>query len=245
MNKSHINLIKNRTSCRDYLNKNIERDKIEILKEVVNSSPTSQNSHSFSCVFITDENIKNEFISHSQYQDHIKTAPLLVVFIADLNRIKRSIEINNLDFPTNLGYELYTSCVVDAAIASGLLQSALLELGLDSCYLGVIRNYPKHVIEKLNISSCATPIFGMTIGYRNEKNEIKPKLNKVYEQKYNINQLNKELDEYSQNMKEYYETRTSNKKSLSWYDTCIFCYKKLDDMSNEYTLIIKNLFNLI
>ena len=49
-----------RTSVRYFLNKEIEPEKINKLKEIINLSPTSMNCQAFSAIFITDQKIKEE-----------------------------------------------------------------------------------------------------------------------------------------------------------------------------------------
>jgi nitroreductase len=53
-----INALLKRASVRKYSAKPIENEKAEILKQVINASPTSMNIQSFSAIFITDQKIK-------------------------------------------------------------------------------------------------------------------------------------------------------------------------------------------
>lgn len=244
MINKHMELLRNRTSCRKYLDKKIEKEKIDILKETINLSPTSNNLHSFSCIFITDDKIKKEFKTHSLYQDHIASAPLVILFIADNNRTRKAAEKQGFDYPEYLGTELYTTSLIDAGIAAGLLQTTILNLGLDACWIAVLRRYPKYIIEKLNLPNTSVPIFAITVGYKDEKNEIKPKLNKVYDEKYNNKLFEDELNKYSTIMKAYYETRTSNQKSTTWFEDCAMNYLAHDPNYDEYKELVKSIFRL-
>ncbi|GHU49007.1 hypothetical protein FACS1894218_7180 [Bacilli bacterium] len=78
--------ILDRTSCRSYLNKPIEQDKIAQLKAIINQSPTAMNRQDFSCIFVTDKQKINKLSEYAGGQKHILEAPLFLVFYADHNR---------------------------------------------------------------------------------------------------------------------------------------------------------------
>jgi nitroreductase len=81
-----MNRILNRTSCRSYLDKPIEQEKIEQLKAIINHSPTAMNRQDFSCIFVTDKNKIANLSGYAGGQKHILEAPLFLVFYADQNR---------------------------------------------------------------------------------------------------------------------------------------------------------------
>jgi nitroreductase len=55
----------NRSSCREFNTKTIEKDKVELLKKLINSSPTAMNSQDFRAVFVTSKDIKEKFKSYN------------------------------------------------------------------------------------------------------------------------------------------------------------------------------------
>jgi nitroreductase len=75
-----------RTSCRSYLKQSIPHEKIAQLKQAINASPTARNLQDFSCIFITDETIRQKLSVFANQQLHVKEAPLFLIFIADQNR---------------------------------------------------------------------------------------------------------------------------------------------------------------
>jgi nitroreductase len=82
-----LDLILNRTSCRSYLDKQIEPEKISQLKSAINNSPTARNLQDFSCIFVTDQKVREQLCKFSDDQPHVKSAPLFIIFIADQNRL--------------------------------------------------------------------------------------------------------------------------------------------------------------
>jgi FMN reductase [NAD(P)H] len=81
-----IKTIIDRTSCRSYLSKPIELEKINQLKSVINSSPTARNIQDFSCVFVTDKTALEKLAIYADNQKHVAEAPLFIAFYADNNR---------------------------------------------------------------------------------------------------------------------------------------------------------------
>jgi nitroreductase len=57
-----VNKFINRNSVRNYRKQPIENEKILKIKEVINASPTAMNFQSFSAIFVTDQNTKNELM---------------------------------------------------------------------------------------------------------------------------------------------------------------------------------------
>jgi nitroreductase len=127
-----INKILNRTSCRNYLDKEISRDIIDQLKQVVNSSPTAINAQPFSAIFITDNKTKSELAKFNFNQPQITQAPLIVIFFSDLNRLFHKENIEN-------SFSKYVDSTIDATIACSLLMSAAIDLDLGTCILGGFR----------------------------------------------------------------------------------------------------------
>jgi nitroreductase len=83
-----LNDILKRTSCRKYLDKPIEVEKINKLKEIINSSPTALNLQDFSCIFVTDKQTRDKIAIYAGNQRHISEAPLFIAFYGDHNRLK-------------------------------------------------------------------------------------------------------------------------------------------------------------
>lgn len=91
-----------RTSVRHYSDKQIEKEKISILKEIANASPTSINGHQFSAIFIQDQKTKDYLCEKNWGQKHIAEAPLFILFVADLNRIDYVYKSKKLLLTLNL-----------------------------------------------------------------------------------------------------------------------------------------------
>lgn len=238
--QNQIELLLKRKSIRSYQNKKIEKEKIEELAKIANVSPTSINSQNFSCVFIQDQETKNFISEKCGNQKHIKNAPLLVLFLADSNRVEWILKSKNINYVNaNNDLESMLFSFVDATIASTMVQDAAILLGLGTCYIGAVRFAAKEIKKYLNIEGKATPVVGLTIGYSDDNDTSqKPKINKVYYEKYNLENIHNEIIDYNETLNKYYLSRNSNNKDEDYIITVIKYYKFFDEyssaMANHY-----------
>lgn len=202
--------IKSRTSVRDYANKTVEPEKIQQIITAINHSPTSQNSHDFSALIIKEPTLRAALALQLPSQQHIYQAPLFILFCADLNRIQIPFwQKNQKAYPYNLN-QLITA-TGDAFIAASFAHSMALSLGLGCCFIGIVRSSIELIQKSLNLNTNVLPLVGLTIGYAQSCNSIKPKINKVYHS-YDLVQIQQEVNEYDQIMLQYYDARLSNVK---------------------------------
>lgn len=235
-----IEKILKRTSTRYYRNKKIEANKIKKLKEVINSSPTSMNEQCFSAIFISNENIKKKIATLNWNQKHIYECPLLIIFLADFNRVNLALKKFKQKNKISNDETLMLSSI-DASIAASFACLAAMEMNLDTCFIGGVRNYADQLKKMLNFSGQCTPIVGLTIGYKSKEIPIRPKINKCYNESYSLNIIKKELEKYDDKTKKYYQKIF--KKDLNYSLATIEALKKIDDTRREQ--IIKKQFNNI
>lgn len=111
-------------------------------------------------------------------QKHILDAPLLLVFIADLARL-RAVS-NELGEPSEgLDYlEAFIFAIADASFGAQNAVVAIESLGLGCCYIGAMRNQPEAVARELDLPDETMVVFGMTVGYPDPetRTDIKPRL---------------------------------------------------------------------
>ena len=111
-------------------------------------------------------------------QQHIVDAPLLLIFVADLARL-RSISDERGHPGIALNYiEAFIFAIADASFAAQNTIVAAESLGLGGCYIGAMRNNPAGVADELALPDEALVIFGMTIGIPDPSigTDVKPRL---------------------------------------------------------------------
>lgn len=233
-----INKLLKRTSVRDYENnREIPKYIKDKFIEIINSSPTSINGSSFSAIIIENKEVREKlFEMTGSYltQKHLVDASMLVVFCVDLNRLDYAAKKNNIEI-NNENIDLFGASIGDAFIASTLLMTAAIDYGMGTCFLGSIRMAHEYLKQELNLEKNIIPIVGLVIGYPTKINEIKPRQNRVFINKYDLESVKKEVDSYDEIMKEYFKNRDTNSKDISWSMQVANIYSKKD-----FSLIDKN-----
>lgn len=132
----------------------------------------------WSVVAVADQARKARLAVLSDRQQHIMDAPLLLVWLADLSRIRRVAEARSISLDALPFLDTFLMAVIDAAIAAQNAAIAFEAVGLGICYIGGIRNDVLAVANELRLPLGAMPLFGMTVGYPDPATarKVKPRL---------------------------------------------------------------------
>ena len=127
-----LDLVKKRISVRKYLDKVVEREKIEVCLEAARLAPSACNSQPWTFMVVDDPEIKSRlcnriFSGPYRMNSFAEQAPVLVVVISEKSRFFAALGglIRNTNF-----YLLDVGCAVEHFV----LQAA--ELGLGTCWIG-------------------------------------------------------------------------------------------------------------
>lgn len=165
-------------SVRDYLPRSLGDGVLETIVAAAQSAPTSSNLQAWSVVAVEDPDRRARLSALSGNQRQIVQAPLFLVWLADLSRL-RAIADSLGHTSDGLDYtETFLLAVIDATLAAQNAVVALESLGLGSCYIGGIRNQPKAVAQELGLPPEVVAVFGLTVGYPDpaRPTDIKPRL---------------------------------------------------------------------
>lgn len=172
-----LEILKNRRSVRQFIDKKIEDEKIKILKKSLLLSPTSRNLEP--CEFIMVRN-KETLKKLSKAKPHgatfLENCDTAFVICGDIDKSD--------------------VCVEDCSIASIILQLTAESLELGSCWAQVrLRRHnentlsEQYVKDTVNLPESFTVISIIGIGYPEKKPEPKPdeslKTEKIHIEKYN------------------------------------------------------------
>lgn len=134
-----INMLRNRRSTRSFEKRDIEEDKIEILKEALVRSPSSRSINPWEFILVNDKKTLQE-LAHCKPHgaSFLSGASLAVVILGDTGRSD--------------------TCIEDCSIAAITFQYAAESLGLSSCWCQVRlrshsedRSAEEYVRERLGI----------------------------------------------------------------------------------------------
>lgn len=153
--------IKERRSIRAFKKEKIPESSIEKLIEALIWAPSAGNLQARKFYFVFNEKIKSKLAKAALNQDFIAKAPLVIVALADLQKI---------EWYGERGKNLYSICDVSAAIQNLMLQATA--EGLGTCWVGAFSE--EEVSKILNLPHHLRPIAIVPVGFPAEK-PIPPK----------------------------------------------------------------------
>ncbi|WP_235210619.1 NADPH-dependent oxidoreductase [Caballeronia sordidicola] len=165
-------------SVRAYSDRPLPGGTLDTLIAAAQSASSSSNLQTWSVVAVEDTERKARLSVLAGNQAHIREAPLLLVWLADLARLE-AVAASASVKPEGLHYlETLLVGVIDAALAAQNAVVALESLGLGSVYIGAIRNAPVQVAAELGLPAHVLPVFGLCVGYADETRpaQVKPRL---------------------------------------------------------------------
>ncbi|MFA6507862.1 MAG: nitroreductase family protein [Treponemataceae bacterium] len=113
--------IAKRRSVRSYLDKPVEREKIESIFSAVRLAPSACNTQEWRFILVTDAKLRAE-VAEAGGQPFLKQCPVIVVACAITNR--RVMRCGELAYP------------IDVALALDHLMLCAEAVGLGTCYIG-------------------------------------------------------------------------------------------------------------
>lgn len=188
-------------SVRSFEDKVVEDEVLNTLFAAAQSAPTSSNLQLWTAIAITDKKKKQRLSSLCGDQKHIINAPLFIVWVADISRIRRLAKLEG-EMSEGTNYmESFLMCSLDVALAAQNFSLAAESLGLGTVFVGGLRNNSLEVVEEVNLQDGMFPIFGMSVGYPNPDKPaaVKPRLPLsavVYKETYQARPVQQEIGNY-------------------------------------------------
>jgi len=214
-------LLKKHTSVRKY-----KQDKIpvETLKNLLNAAQHAASSNfvqAYSVILVSDEDKKREIGELSRNQPQINSAPVLLLFCADMKRLELACQKKGTDIQQQTTENFLVS-VIDTALFAQNFVIAAESQGYGICYIGGVRNNPAEISDIVNLPDKTFPLFGMTVGVPDEQQQVKLRLPVeaiLHENTYDTQKYHEIIEEYDQILGDYYKNRLTNTKNSDWSDT--------------------------
>ena len=186
---STIRLINERVSLRKFADRPISDTDKELIIQSALRAPTAGNMMLYSILVIEDEEKKAILSETCDHQPFIAKAPLVLIFLADLQRwydyyrlsgVKEYCQREGRVFEGPTESDLMLGCS-DALIAAQTAVLAAESLGIGSCYIGdIMENYETHR-DLLSLPPWTFPIGMLVMGYYPE---TRPSVRPRFDQKY-------------------------------------------------------------
>jgi len=228
-----MELLNQHVSIRIYKNRIIPSSVLESLIYSGTKASTTGNMQLYSVVISETTEQKDKLIPLHFNQSVVKSAPVLLTFVADFNRFSKWCTINKA-LP---GYDHFLSfftASIDALLVAQNVCIAAENYGLGICYLGTTSYNAKEIIQVLDLPKLTFPVTTIALGYPDESPEMTDRIpleGVIHRGKY--------IDYSEQKIKELYAFKESmesskkfvwenNKESLAQVFTDVR-YKKSDN----------------
>lgn len=153
-----MDIINNRRSIRSYLNKPLEKEKIDLIIRAAMQAPSAINQKPWRFLVITNKEKLDEYSTKASTSIFIKEAPCGILFLID----NRSLKAEPM-------------CYQDmaASVENALLEATNLQIG--SCWCGVYprENRMKVMKEVFNIPDYFIPFALVVLGYPKNSEDMK------------------------------------------------------------------------
>ncbi len=147
-----LDAIKKRYSCRSYLDKPIEQDKLDEILEAARLAPSAKNLQDWRFIIITDKATKCKLVEAANNQKFLENAGAIIVACSVSSHVMKCGQPIG---PIDIAIALEHVC----------LQAA--QSGLATCWIGSF--YPEKVRPILGIPESVSVIELMALGYPADK----------------------------------------------------------------------------
>lgn len=196
-------------SVRHFLPDALSDHTITTLVAAAQSAASSSNLQTWSVVAVESQASRDRLADLAGHQAHIRTAPLLLVWLADLSRIARIAQYKGAQADGLPYLDTYLMAVIDAALAAQNAVVAAEALGLGTVYIGALRNQPEAVAEVVGTPEGVFPVFGLVVGHPDPARlaAIKPRLPQaavLHRERYNApGNLSEEIGDYDAQLRSF------------------------------------------
>ena len=195
-----FNTIVSRASIRKFSKKNIPKELLTLLITAAQSAPSKSNLQQYSILVIQNKSIKKEMSNLIGNTKWALTAPVFLLFLAD---IRRNIKITNHKEYNhkNNNVDTFMNGVIDAALSMQSMICASESIGLGVCPISMIRNIIEEVKTLCKLPKGVFPIAGLAIGWPDEKSPVSLRLPQdivTHLNTYNEKNLIDKINEYDE-----------------------------------------------
>lgn len=152
-------VLESRHSVREFAEKDIDEKQILRILSACMRGPSAGNLQSYKIAVVRSQEKKDELVPAADYQDFIASAPLVVVFFADIARAEQQYGERGDFYATQ-----------DATIAGAYCQLAASAEGLSAVWIGDFDSL--EISRILDANSYEVPVSILAIGY--PKGEVQP-----------------------------------------------------------------------
>ena len=144
-----MDAIRKRRSIRRYLDRQVEKEKLERVLEAGRLAPSANNKQEWRYVIVQDKAMREELMKAASHQSFVADAPVVIAACAETDN--RMMRCGQLAYP------------IDVAISIDHITLKAVDEGLGTCWIGSF-DEPK-VKQLLNIPAEIRVVELLTLGY--------------------------------------------------------------------------------
>ena len=213
-----IDLLTRHRSIRKFNDEPVTTEMLHAVLEAGQAAASSSFLQGVTVIRVTDKQKRAAFKDITCGQPYVESAPVFLVFCADLSRPMRCCKAHGGTAAEGLT-EQFIIATVDTALYAQNTVVAAESAGLGICYIGAVRNDPARTSELLELPRHVYPVFGLCLGWPAQDPEVKPRLPlsvMLKENTYSIDGEDTAIAAYDNVMRAYYAERTDNQKAQGW-----------------------------
>jgi len=181
-----LRLLNERASLRNFSDREIEPELIELLMQTACNAPSGGNNQPLSIIRIQDQAVR-EKLGEMCWQPFIGKAKLNLLFCMDLHRNEVLADFGEAPYTAGHAFRHFWISFQDTLIAAQNVCTAADALGLGSCYIGTIMEYFDKCVEMFDLPKLVMPVVLVVVGYPASQPAIRKKFSPrviVHDEKY-------------------------------------------------------------
>jgi len=185
-------------SHRRFLPRPVEPELLRLLCACALSAPSKSDLQQADIVIVRETTIRQTIVDTIPEMPWIMDAPVFLVFVGNGARLPMMSRRRDKPFP-NDHLDAFFNAAVDGAIVMTTFIQAATSVGLGTCPISAIRDYPRIVAKALNLPPRTVPIAGLCVGWPEQPGEITPRLSlstTVIENRYGERDVIAEIEAY-------------------------------------------------
>jgi nitroreductase len=159
-----MKLLIERASCRNFSDKKISPDVLDLILAAGTHAPTAGNLQPYSIIKIENKETKQKLAEKCE-QRFIGKAPVLFLFCIDWHRIERWATLEIAPFTATSSFRHFWTSFQDTIICAQNICTAADSMGLGSVYIGTVLEFFSDIRDMFKLPKGVFPVVLICMGY--------------------------------------------------------------------------------
>jgi nitroreductase len=170
-----VRLLIERASCRNFVDKAIPPDVLQLILEAGIHAPTGGNLQPYSIIKVEDGETRRNLAERCG-QAFIGRAPVLLLFCIDFRRLQRWASLEIAPFTATSSFQHFWISFQDTIVCAQNICTAADALGLGSVYIGTVLEFFDDAREMFQLPEGVFPVVLLCLGYPKTRPSLQNRL---------------------------------------------------------------------